>query len=372
MCGTYRVRPGTAALGAGPRHGIYLVRMRRRLLPAAIVVAAALGAAPAHASGPAPYDGSIPFLCTLQQVGQGTAFPEPDADPFCVEYDKTHQNVDQLGVVDFLSKEPARVAAASPKCFYFQRDHWTGYVSESQPQTRTYHWDGSYFFDKSRGTGGAYVENLSFAGQSGDPTQLPGFPEAWKPYFGQGRGGVQQTGDVPVDPSCVAKAGGQDPHRPSTRTPGGYGPNPCRVPGGLVTTGIGGIFLGDRRSAVKQALGLPTTESSRFLTYCFDGGGRLVAGFGAGDRAQLVLTDAAPFDSRGVRVGMSKANAGRHLLGRKHLRTRAVRSAISVVNGKRRLIAGLAHGRVSYLAVAPRRMPARTVSAWLRQVPPSR
>src|SRR5438045_5963440 len=150
--------------------------MAWRLLPAAALLAAVLLVAPAHAAGPAPYDGSIPFLCTLQQVGQGTDFPQPDADPFCVEYDKTHQNVDKLGVVYFLSKEPARVAAASPKCFYFQRDHWIGSVSEGIPQSQTYAWDGSYYFDKAKGTGGAYVENFSLAGQSGDPTLIPGFP----------------------------------------------------------------------------------------------------------------------------------------------------------------------------------------------------
>ncbi|MFL5885591.1 MAG: hypothetical protein ACJ77M_11015 [Thermoleophilaceae bacterium] len=343
--------------------------MRRGLLCAALALAGVLMAAPAHASGPAPYDGANPFVCTLQQLGQGTDFPQPDADPFCVEYDKTHQNVDQLGVVDFLSKEPARVAAASDKCFYFQRDHWTGFVSESAPQTQTYHWDGSYFFDKSRGTGGAYVENLSFNGQSGDPTQLPGFPPDWKPYFGQGHGGAQETGDVPVDPNCVAKAGKQDPHRPSTALPSAFGNTPCREAGGQVTTGIGGIVLGDTRKSVKQALGLPSTEGSRFVSYCFVGGGRLVAGFGPGDRAQIVITDATPFDTRGVRVGMSKANARRHLLGRKHLRSRAIRSAISVVNRKRRLVVGLSKGRVAYLAVTPRKLKARAVNAWLAQVP---
>src|SRR3954463_11334666 len=63
------------------------------------------------------YDGSIPFACELQQLGTGTAFPHPDADPFCVEYDKRHRNVTEVGVVQFLSQEPARVAAVGPKCW---------------------------------------------------------------------------------------------------------------------------------------------------------------------------------------------------------------------------------------------------------------
>ena len=348
---------------------IYLVPMRWRLLPALLVLAAVIGTSSARAAGPTGWDGTNPFVCTLQQLGGGTDVPQPDADPFCVEYDKRHQNVTELGVVQFLSLEPARVAAAGPKCFYFQRDHWVGYVVQGDPNTQTYAWDGSYFYDKSKGIGGVFVENFSFNGKSGDPTQVPGFPEAWKPYFGNGRGGVQSTGDVPLDPSCVAKAGQKDPHRPPAHSTSGFGSNPCRVGGGQVTNGIGGIFLGDTRSSVKQSLGLPSAESSRYVTYCLDGGGRLVAGFGAGDRAQLVLTDATPFDTRGVRVGMSKANAQRHLLGKKHKRSRAMRSAITVVNKKRRLVVGLAKGRVSYLAVAPRKLKARAVNAWLKQLP---
>src|ERR671932_1922963 len=166
----------------------------RRALGTLAVVALAVAGLPSSAgaaTGLHGYDGTNPFACTLQQLGGGTDFPEPDADPFCVEYDKRHQNVTQLGVVEFLSKEPARVAAAGPKCFYFQRDHWRGYVSESQPSTQTYAWDGSYFYDKARGIGGAYVENFKIAGQTGDPTQLPGFPSDYRPYFGNGRGGVQ-------------------------------------------------------------------------------------------------------------------------------------------------------------------------------------
>src|SRR3954452_15289590 len=146
--------------------------------PACLALVAALAAAPpAGAAKVVGWDGSNPFDCVIQNVGAGTNFPEPNADPFCVEFDKRHQNVTELGVVDFLSKEPARVAAASPKCFYFQSDHWRGTVSESVPQSEAYGYDGHYYFDKARGAGGVYVENFRIAGQSGDPTSLPGFPE---------------------------------------------------------------------------------------------------------------------------------------------------------------------------------------------------
>src|SRR5439155_26717685 len=211
----HRTRPerGGALQEVAPRelalhdaHGVepnarsgLMLRFMRALLVAALLFAA-LPAASASAQGPSGWDGKNPFACTLQQLGTGTNYPQPNADPFCVEFDKTHQNVDQLGVVDFLSKEPARVSAASGKCFYFQADHWRGTVSESVPQSETYAWDGHYYFNKATGAGGAYVENFRIGGQTGDPTSLPGFPDEYRKYFSSGRGGVQSIGDVQADP----------------------------------------------------------------------------------------------------------------------------------------------------------------------------
>ena len=107
----------------------------------AAVAMALMGAAPAAADQPqgpyAPWDGSNPFNCTIQDVGTGTDFPDPAADPFCVEFDKTQQNVTDLGIVDFLANEPARTAAALDKCFYFQTDHWTGSIVQGEsPELR--------------------------------------------------------------------------------------------------------------------------------------------------------------------------------------------------------------------------------------------
>src|SRR5437764_10786349 len=229
---------------------------------AALAVAASIPQLAEAQSGVVGWDGTNPFACTLQEVGGGTNFPEPNADPFCVEYDKRHQNVDKLGVVDFLSKEPRRFAVASPKCFYFQRDHWVGSVSEGVPQSQTYAWDGDYYFDKAKGTGGAYVENFSIGGQSGDPTLLPGFPSQYKPFFGNGRGGVRIDNEVPADPSCAAKAKKHNPY--VTSGPGGgsgaKGLDRCRVPGGTAGRGSGGIRLGPTRPSVVKTLGAPTKE----------------------------------------------------------------------------------------------------------------
>jgi hypothetical protein len=62
------------------------------------VLLALLSSAPARAlSAPTPWDGVKPFNCTIQDAGQGTTVPDPGADPYCVRFDKTSQNVAELG-----------------------------------------------------------------------------------------------------------------------------------------------------------------------------------------------------------------------------------------------------------------------------------
>jgi hypothetical protein len=172
-------------------------------------IAAALAltcAAPAAAqpTGPlAPWDGSSPFNCQIQDVGTGIGFPDPAADPFCVEFDKTQQNVTDLGIVDFLSKEPTRTAAAVNKCFYFQTDHWTGSIVQGE-QPELWHWDGQYFFDKAIGAGGVNLQNFRILGQ---PASLPPgtLPPQLEPYFDQGGGGAYAAANIPADPTCAEK-----------------------------------------------------------------------------------------------------------------------------------------------------------------------
>src|SRR3954467_1848059 len=161
---------------------------------------------------PSPWDGKNPFNCVLQNAGFTPAGPRPGADPFCIDFDKRHQNVSQFGVVEFLSLEPARVAAASPKCFYFQSDHWRGSIVQSDASTKTYEWDGHYFFDKARAEGGAWVTNFNINGQTSDPSQIPGMPAEFARYLGPGTGGVITRNDIPADPSCIAKAQQQSPY----------------------------------------------------------------------------------------------------------------------------------------------------------------
>jgi hypothetical protein len=160
----------------------------------AIVAIGCAVVAPAVASAApiAPYDGANPFKCKLQKLGTGTEYSDPGADPLCVEFDKTNQNVTEFGIVDFLLNEPARTAAAVPKCFYYQVDHWTGSIVQGG-KPKLWHWDGRYFFDKAKGMGGVHVAHFTIGGVPADPTLLPGFPSEFSPYFAAGEGGAYVT-----------------------------------------------------------------------------------------------------------------------------------------------------------------------------------
>jgi hypothetical protein len=168
----------------------------------ALVALGLATAATATAASLPPYSGKAPFKCAIQDVGTGTDYPAPDADPFCVEFDKTNQNVTDFGIVDFLSQEPTRVGSAADKCFYFQRDHWTGSVEQGGDPS-LWHWDGNYFFDKARVTGGVNVANFALGGQPMDAS--PYAPAGYEDYFGEGGGGnIFIDGNQTGDPTCAA------------------------------------------------------------------------------------------------------------------------------------------------------------------------
>jgi hypothetical protein len=303
------------------------------------------------ASGVVGYDGSIPFACDLQELGTGTDFKEPDADPFCVEYDKTHQNVTELGVVQFLSQEPARFAAAGPKCWYFQRDHWVGSIVQGDGSTQTYKWDGDYFYDKARGLGGVHIENFSINGQTGDPRTLPGFPEAWKPYFGPGEGGVMSTDTVRIDPRCVAKA-------QAAPAPGPY---KCSEQRGKVGSGIGPLRLDARLEDVEKSLGPPARTTGRVARWCTADGGKLSGGF-VDDRVRFALTTSPEFSAFGFAPGDSSASPRRRF--RKLDQRGGV--AVLVASSRRRLVLlGVDRKRVRFIALLPRGTSTAATRAWL-------
>jgi hypothetical protein len=336
-----------------------------RALVGIAAVALALVPAPARAQGPgAPFDGTNPFECVLQQAGTGADFPDPDADPFCVEYEKRHQNVTELGVVEFLSLEPARVAAASPKCFYFQRDHWVGSVVQDDGRTETYAWDGSYYFDKAKAAGGVYVENFTVNNQSGDPTAMPGFPEEWKPYFGYGRGGFHSTGGVEADPACVARAEQEPPYRrePVPKP----GPPGCPEADGSVGEAIGGLRLGATRAETIEANGQPKYEKRGFLRYCVRGGGKLMAGF-SGGRAQFLLTSNPGFDVNGVRRLTPERQAHRRLRGERELFRTSKTRVWAVRRRSHVLLVLIRKRRVAALASVLKTLPRKRVISYYRR-----
>ena len=148
--------------------------MLRKLAVVVVITATLCWATTASAAPIAPYHGENPFQCQTQNTGFGVDYPDPGADPFCVKYNKTNQNVRHVGLVDFLLLEPARVAAAVPKCFYHQHDQWTGWVTHGGQEL--WNWRGRYFFDKARGMGGVFVTDVRVLGQPYDPRLLPGFP----------------------------------------------------------------------------------------------------------------------------------------------------------------------------------------------------
>jgi hypothetical protein len=332
---------------------------------ALLVATSALGSAP-----PSPWDGTNPFNCTIQNAGLGATVPDPGADPYCVRFDKTHQNVSQLGIVDFISKEPARTAAAAPKCFYFQEDHWRGSLVQSDGKTVIYEFQGHYFFNKATGDGGAWVTDFTVAGQTFDPTKLPGFPPQYGQYFGPGTGGAITHDQVPVDPQCVALA---------KQNPGLYAQQnatPRCVPavGHVTRRGLGPISLGARENQIRATIGAPQSVKRGFLGYCVEGGGTFLVGeptdrsgtFGDRGTARTVmlLTTARGFvlragHGRTLTVGSSKRALLKAFRRAKRLRrTRAYRLRPG-------LVAGVTHGRVTYLAIYSRttiRRPARLTS----------
>lgn len=340
----------------------------RALAAFAVAVALVPVAGPAHAQAPAePFDGTNPFDCVLQQAGTEAEFPDPDADPFCVEYDKRHQNVTELGVVQFLALEPARVAAATTKCFYFQRDHWVGSVIQSDGRTQTYAWDGSYYFDRARGAGGAYVENFTFNGRSGDPTAMPGFPEEWKPYFGYGRGGVHSTGGIEADPGCAAQAEERPPYRREPEPE--PSPRGCPRPEGAVGRSIGGLRLGATRARTVERNGAPVYERRGFLRYCVQGGGKYMAGFPSrrkGARARFLYTSNPGFHVNGVRRLTPVRQAHRRLRGERQI----FRTSKTRVWGVRRrghvLLVVIRKRRVAALASASRSLSRKRLKAYYR------
>ena len=344
--------------------------MIRFALAALLLLALAL---PAHAATPTGWNGENPFVCTLQQAGFEAEVPDPGADPYCVEFDKRRQNITELGIVDFLGKEPARVAAALDKCFYFQSDHWRSSVVQADGSTKLYEWDGHYFFDKARGEGGAWVTNFNVNGRSEDPGKVPGMPPEYAQHMGMGTGGARVVdGSVKADPRCAERAArepekiyvdaarraaGQDPRSPASVTaPDGA----CRRPvnGRVTARSLGPIRIGDIERRVRDVLGSPDELRRGFLRYCAGGG--FLVGQRSDRSGDLGADDEQP-------TVMLVATRGRFRYARRYgPGTRAPRrwrtlgriGATRVVARRRTspVMLGVRRGRVRFVVVADRRV----------------
>ena len=140
--------------------------LRRTLLLVPAVVAAAATAAAAAPAPPAPYtDPPFAHRCHFRHFGEGVAPPPAGYkdDPLCVDYAKRDITVDNGGAVRFAAAEPARFAIATKPCRYWQVDHWS--IQVDRGFTAVVRWDGSYWWDRGRGIGGARLANFRIAGQ---------------------------------------------------------------------------------------------------------------------------------------------------------------------------------------------------------------
>ncbi len=320
-------------------------------------------------SAPSPWDGRNPYLCKVQNAGRGTKVPDPGADPYCVNFDKTNQNVTQLGLVKFLSLEPARTEAAGPKCFYYQQDHWRGSVIQSDARTKTYEFYGHYFFNKATGDGGAWVTDFNINGNTFDPASLPGFPSQYGRYFGPGTGGFISHNAVPVDPACVAKAKANPGKIYSSSA---HAPRCVAAAGEVGWRRLGPVGLGQGEQSVRAALGPPGAVKRGFLRYCTRRGGELLVGepgdrsgtLGSGGRvrAVILLTTSRQFVLHTWRQRRIEVGSPAPALRRPHSPWRPLtRSGRGIWIRYRNLLAFvIPHGPVRYLGTYSRDAIPRT------------
>jgi hypothetical protein len=330
----------------------------RRLGEIALAAAVTALAGPAMALGQssqptAPWDGENPFNCKLQYAGTQDVGPHPEVDPYCVEFDKTEQNITDSGLVDFLALEPRRVGAAGPKCFYFQADHWTGWVVQGEPP-ELWHWDGHYFFDKAQGIGGVFIENFRIGGKPANPA--PYAPPQYRPYFSDGGGGLTFTKQSDVDPSCVKKVDTAAERRDVYRFRPRY-PN-CVPPGGeMRRRSVGQIDLGMRRNAVRRRLGKPRRQENGTDRWCLIGDAQLrVAYKGQTKRVAGIWTSSRGHRIRDVGAGTHRRRAVRRLDLEPRYRIRHTKVLSARAQRKAQLFAGIRHRRVRWLAITDARL----------------
>ena len=129
----------------------------------------------------------------------------PSADPFCVKYDKTQQNVTDFGIVDFLLLEPARVLAAAHQVLLppdrpLDRLDRPGRGSRSSGTGRA-----TTSSIKARGIAGAYMDDFRIGGDARRPAQRARLPGRVPRRTSSHGGGGVYTDTVASKPDCAAR-----------------------------------------------------------------------------------------------------------------------------------------------------------------------
>jgi len=318
--------------------------MRGAIAAGALILTAAL-AAPAAAQAPQQWDGSNPFTCTVQN---GASLTDPNADPFCVEYD--HSLTDPQAIADLLTNGPNQLAAIGNKCFLYEQDHFTGLLGQEV--------DTAMFVNKATGTSGTAITKATIP--------VPGLPS-----------NVGGMGSLPVVQSCTGQAQGGGPVGGGGGSGSGggsgflgtlSGPNPgaksrsgvtCKKRSGNANSGVGRARLGLTRRAVSKRFGKPTRRKAGYYHYCLKGGGDLAVHFGRHSKSDVVMTNGKNFHAGKVKIG-SRLTRVRSSLHHEQVLGHSKRDWVFGVTHKHwRLLVGLSKNRVVYIAAVSRSLSFR-------------
>ncbi len=295
---------------------------------------------------------TVPIRSTAscRTSARAPTFPHPEADPFCVKFDKTSQNLSGFGIVDFAVQEPARLAAAGLKCFYYQQDEWTGSIDQGAGP-ELWHWKGGYWFDKARGLGGVSVREFRLGGVP--LSAAPYVPDEYRPYFdATGGGGVQVQ--QPYEPGLGCEAMVDTPEERSEVFRNETKISDCIEPGGGIgPRRIGAVKLGATRDAVQAALGEPQASKGRADTWCVTGGEYLQVVFRGEPGAAVLIRTTAPGQTvSGVGVGTAAERAQRKLGLKRLFRVGRTRVFEAPRGPGAMVLVGVRSGSVAWIAVA--------------------
>lgn len=229
-------------------------------------------------------------------------------------------------------------------------------------EPETYHFDGSYFYDKSTGSGGVHIANFRIGGQPADAS--PFVPPSYKPYFGQGGGGSLLQGNVPADPRCAERV---DSARERTRV------YYRRLPDGKIFhKRVAPIRLRSLRQRLLERNGPPHRRAHHTDRFDVEGGGELAIAYrgNALDRRVAALLTTSPGHRRGrISPGAAARRARKALKAGFAFRVAGDRVLEAPRRRRSRLLLGVDAGKVAWIAVIdPRRVGDRALRKTLRNL----